>query len=112
MLHFEATLLLPPPKLRAGERSVETQFAIHIRDEMFRETARKFFSDLPSCRKQAQALQKALSDYAASAWLRERTLDQCPARHAGKINSNCWRIFKVHDRVPSFSTINEALRKK
>lgn len=101
-----------PPLPRVGERTVQTYIRLHVRDWYLELAARKFFSHLPSVRKQAKALQKAISDYASSAWLRERSLDECPARHAGKVNAYCWAILRLHDHVPSFSTINETLRKK
>src|SRR5262245_48913994 len=63
-------------KGRRGQRLWHTCAALAERDRLLCEAAARFFPDLSKA-EQARHLHIALLRYASTAWLRERTLDQC-----------------------------------
>jgi hypothetical protein len=80
------------------------------RDDLLRQAARTFFPG-QSFRAQAVALHRQLSLYQTTAWRRhERTLDECPAHHIGKITEAFWRSLRLVDHVPSVADLRRKLR--
>jgi hypothetical protein len=93
----------PMPRGR-GHRLPETLVRLAERDRLLREVAEIFFPGL-SARQQAQQVHDALRAYASTAWRRERTLLECPRRHAGKISAHLWAILAAYPSIPAPITI-------
>ncbi|MGY4472841.1 hypothetical protein [Bradyrhizobium sp. USDA 3364] len=94
-------------KPQPGQRRVPTQLIEEQRNRLIWLAAVQFYpSASPSS--QAEQLHAALSRYSASAWLRERTEERCPAQ-TGTLRAACWAILKVRDYVPSDRTIRRVL---
>lgn len=56
------------------------------------------------------AAQEIASDwrrYAAAGWIRERSHEACPARHAGSLKALLWAIMKISPRVLSAERIRK-----
>lgn len=83
-------------KPAAGERTWRTQTALVTRDELICAAAAQFFPTITPLA-QAEKLAEALRRYHSAAWLRERELDECDPRHAGKLPEVLWRILKAHE---------------
>ncbi|PVE22305.1 hypothetical protein DC522_21730 [Microvirga sp. KLBC 81] len=79
-----------------GQRTLATQAALALRNDLLREAAIRFYPDLPPSA-QARELARDLQRYAATGWLRERMHDACPVRHVGKQGELLWRILKARD---------------
>ncbi|RWI92864.1 MAG: hypothetical protein EOR21_17205 [Mesorhizobium sp.] len=71
---------------------VQRAILIEERDEAIRTAAETFALS-------AVTLATELHRYAASSWLRERTLDTCPDRHAGRLQEHLWRALHAHPHV-------------
>jgi hypothetical protein len=95
-------------KPRPGQRTLATISALDRRNALLRDAAAQFFRDVPTA-EQARRLSAALAHYHATAWQRERSLDACPLRHAGKIHELLWGALKANDRVLSARSIRLVL---
>ncbi|TIM69395.1 MAG: hypothetical protein E5Y52_05880 [Mesorhizobium sp.] len=71
---------------------VQRAILIEERDEAIRSAAETFALS-------AVTLAIELQRYAASSWLRERTLDVCPDRHVGRLQEHLWRALHAHPHV-------------
>jgi hypothetical protein len=97
-------------KRRPGQRMWATYATLAERDGLLRDAAACFLGGC-SVAEQARRLHTELLRYHASAWLRERTLDQCPTRHVGNMHEFLWRALKVHDHVPAARSLRLILAK-
>jgi hypothetical protein len=77
--------------------------AIKARDYVLRDAAKNLPPSLTLAEAAGQ-LHRELSRYSASAWRRERLLDQCPARHRWE-----WQALRLRDAVPSTRSIRRVL---
>lgn len=91
-----------------GQRHPRTQAALAERDRLLCEAAETYFGNLTD-NGRAAALHGALDRFATTAWLRERVLDECPARHLGTVREACWRALKLHEHVLSARAIRRKL---
>jgi hypothetical protein len=57
----------------------------------------------------AEELAKHMRRYHTTAWAREKLLETCPQRIAGKIQGACWEILKAKDRLLSPDYIRKLL---
>jgi len=89
------TIPIDPASLQALERGelvlrALTQF--ERRDPLIRETYARFFAGNP------KVFADSLNRYSRVAWLREQSLDACPAHRIGKPEEMFWRILKLLPR--------------
>lgn len=108
MLHFEATLLLPPPKLRAGERSPATIFSQFIGEEILRGLHRRLCPEM-NYSDAAEKLRWHLSVYEAGPWRTDRSAVGMPERYWGRIEAELWTYMRVRALVPAARSIRRAL---
>lgn len=78
-----------------GERLPATRLRMAERDAALGEAAARYFGDL-SIPAQAAELAAMLARYASSGWLRDRTAERPPPRHAGRIEGLLWLVLKAN----------------
>jgi hypothetical protein len=78
------------------------------RDRLLCLTAACFYPGL-SWHAQGALLHDGLARYAASSWKRDRTADECPPHHIGKIQQCYWHVLRANDAVPSARSIRRIL---
>ena len=91
-----------------GHRSAATLERIAERDRLLREAAGRFCIGM-SGRQAAAMLHTKLARYRAGAWRREAAEAVPPPRHAGRLDTMCWRVLRLHDHAPSEATVRRAL---
>lgn len=101
MMHARATDL-------RGHRTPQTMLLLNERGQFLRAARDRFCSGM-SDNAAAAMLHAKLGRYREGAWRRDRSLDECPARHRGTIAEYCWMVFKVSGHVPSERSIRRAL---
>lgn len=104
----QADLATAAPTGAPGHRSPQTLAALAERAALLRKAADRFFPGA-SQREAARRLREAMSRYREGRWRRERTEPQCPVRHDEKVTALFWQLLRLHDAVPSISTIRRAL---
>lgn len=95
---------------RRGGRDARNTAAIAGRDDLLRSARR--FAPGRSTHEDAHFIAKRLNGYKQSAWLRERHLEDCPARHRGSFEELAWSILKLWDAELSPGRIRTILSAK
>ena len=101
--------LLSLSRVAGQSRSVVADLpnTLDARDSLLREAASRFYTHLSEA-EQARRLHQETQRYFASAWLRERTLNECPERHLKTVREFVWRALKLRPVILSA----ESIRKK
>jgi hypothetical protein len=60
----------------------------------------------------SEELHQRVARYETTAWPRERTYGECPARHAGRAEAICWEILRIYGRTPAARTIRRMLEEQ
>ncbi len=99
-------------KLRPGQRSLRTRAAHEQIDDLLRHAAASpRFENLPIAAI-ARKISRELTNYASTAWLREKKCGECPPRRVGSIYEIFWNLLRIRDKPLTARTIRRILARK
>jgi hypothetical protein len=93
---------------RPGESPWYAIEALLRRDSLLLQLRRRFYTDEPSERQQAQKIASRIVRYEAGPWIRDRVWKSPPAQYAGKAEALMFAILKA-GRAPSARTVQRVL---
>lgn len=93
-------------RTKPGQRSLETQVTLRVRDDLIREYATRYYPGR-SRNEQSRCVARDLNRYEFSAWQNARAADECP--HRDPCRQLLWRILKAWPVHPKASRISQIL---